>query len=315
MTDKLLLTVALENVGQGAHMAGAFVDPEDGTATIQLLERLHVGWKNITADGVLTTSADMAEKFDDLVLTRLAEAEGDEPGWGPGEKHAGCYHAEHSCTQTDDERGALRAIVEDIDNGATGGERWENIFPAERDAIAEAVLAAGFRRSGVPEPSEERTERAPIDDIVANLAWEGYETRTIHEATADEPGEAAIAVPIYDAGNPLPLRVSGVEWRGVGDRSEVPAPSEGHGRHEFCDRRLGCLPEPQGEPSDAQVEAALSGWYRHQLSGGWDQSRAALMRAALSAAATAPERRAPWTDATPDEVRAAVAEYRAGGAR
>lgn len=70
MSDKLFLAIALENTAPGAHMAGAFVDPADGTATIQLLERLDVGWKNITLDGVLTTSIDMAAKFDDLVLTR-----------------------------------------------------------------------------------------------------------------------------------------------------------------------------------------------------------------------------------------------------
>lgn len=72
MMDKLILSIALESVGAGAHMAGAYVDPEDGTATIELLERLEVGWKNITLGDSLTTSMDMAQKFDDLVLTREA---------------------------------------------------------------------------------------------------------------------------------------------------------------------------------------------------------------------------------------------------
>lgn len=72
MMDGLMLAIALESVSAGAHMAGAYVDPEDGTATIELLERLAVGWKNITLGGTLTTSMDMAEKYDDLVLTREA---------------------------------------------------------------------------------------------------------------------------------------------------------------------------------------------------------------------------------------------------
>ncbi|MGZ0069283.1 hypothetical protein [Microbacterium arborescens] len=68
MTDKLLLAHALSNVRVGVQMAGTLVD-SDGTARIELLERLDEGWRNITIDEFATTP-DVADRFDDLVVTR-----------------------------------------------------------------------------------------------------------------------------------------------------------------------------------------------------------------------------------------------------
>jgi hypothetical protein len=65
----LLLAQALERCALGTHMAAAKVDP-DGTARIELLERLSVGWRNLTTEA-LTTSAEMSREFDDCVVTRL----------------------------------------------------------------------------------------------------------------------------------------------------------------------------------------------------------------------------------------------------
>lgn len=49
--------------------------------------------------------------------------------------------------------------------------------------------------------------------------------------------------------------------RGVGfRRSEVPKPSVEHSAHEFCDNRLGCIPKPQGEPSESVVLAAMNAY-------------------------------------------------------
>lgn len=67
--DTTLLTVMLEKTKPGTFMAAAKVDP-DGTARIELLERLDVGWTNVTT-GDPTTSLDMAHTFDDLVVTAL----------------------------------------------------------------------------------------------------------------------------------------------------------------------------------------------------------------------------------------------------
>ncbi|WP_367147206.1 hypothetical protein AB0870_08290 [Microbacterium proteolyticum] len=71
MTDKLSLAIALEQTAPGTQMAAAYVDPTDKTATIELIERLDVGWRNITRNGAITTSADIAERCDDVVLTAL----------------------------------------------------------------------------------------------------------------------------------------------------------------------------------------------------------------------------------------------------
>lgn len=71
MLEKLMMSQALENTKAGTHMAAALVDP-DGTARIELLERREVGWANLTLH-VLTTSIDMADKYDDVVVTRLPD--------------------------------------------------------------------------------------------------------------------------------------------------------------------------------------------------------------------------------------------------
>lgn len=43
--------------------------------------------------------------------------------------------------------------------------------------------------------------------------------------------------------------------------------------------------EPQGEPSDASVRAALREWFQGIIAGGWTAEHEARMRAALRAAA------------------------------
>jgi hypothetical protein len=67
-----ILAMALERTKPGTLMAAALVDP-DGTARVELLERLDVGWRNVTLEGELTTSLDMASKFDDVVVTALPD--------------------------------------------------------------------------------------------------------------------------------------------------------------------------------------------------------------------------------------------------
>lgn len=69
MLEKLMLAQMLEDTKPGTHMAAADVDA-DGTARVELLERLEVGWRNVTTHEQ-TTSLDMAHRFDDLVVTRL----------------------------------------------------------------------------------------------------------------------------------------------------------------------------------------------------------------------------------------------------
>ena len=83
MTDKLKLALILENQPAGAHMACAYVD-EDGTATVELLERSDIGWKNLTDTGATKTSIDMACRYDDIVLTRMGipDAQQIDPGLG-----------------------------------------------------------------------------------------------------------------------------------------------------------------------------------------------------------------------------------------
>lgn len=71
MLEKTLLSIALENTKPGTHMACADVDA-DGTARIEVLERMNVGWRNVTT-GDHTTSLDMAHRFDDAVVTRLPD--------------------------------------------------------------------------------------------------------------------------------------------------------------------------------------------------------------------------------------------------
>lgn len=50
---------------------------------------------------------------------------------------------------TDDEREALSRIIDAVDEGTVTGqfERWENIFPQERDQIVEAILASPVWRN------------------------------------------------------------------------------------------------------------------------------------------------------------------------
>lgn len=67
--SRLLLAQMLEDTEAGTLMAGSMVD-EDGTARIELLERREAGWWNLTLT-LATTSIDMSQKFDDVVVTSL----------------------------------------------------------------------------------------------------------------------------------------------------------------------------------------------------------------------------------------------------
>lgn len=67
----LMLVSHLEATAPGARMAAANVDP-DGTARIELLERLDIGWWNLTTEAPCT-SAEMARTYDDVVLVHLPE--------------------------------------------------------------------------------------------------------------------------------------------------------------------------------------------------------------------------------------------------
>jgi len=101
MLENLLMSQALENTKAGTHMACACVD-EDGTARIELLERLNVGWYNLTTD-THTTSLDMAHHYDDAVVTRLPTQPNDPsfcPPLAPGEDET-CTHTPTCPAQPD----------------------------------------------------------------------------------------------------------------------------------------------------------------------------------------------------------------------
>jgi len=70
--NQTLLTITLENAKVGTQMAAGCID-DDGTARVELVERLEVGWRNLTTKEQ-ATSIDLAQKFDDLVVTQLPTA-------------------------------------------------------------------------------------------------------------------------------------------------------------------------------------------------------------------------------------------------
>lgn len=63
----ILLASTLDRQPVGTQLAGAYVD-DDGTATIELLERIEQGWRNITT-GATIPSYTMSRVYDDVVLT------------------------------------------------------------------------------------------------------------------------------------------------------------------------------------------------------------------------------------------------------
>lgn len=102
----------------------------------------------------------------------------------------------------------------------------------------DAILAAGFRRSEVPDPNE-------------------WPTRAEVAKYAEERFSEVIYLSEYNAA--VSAFREAVEWLAGFRRAEVPEPSAtARPCHlpQSAPPCIGCRCEPQGEPSDAQVEAA-----------------------------------------------------------
>lgn len=133
---------------------------------------------------------------------------------------------------------------------------WPDLHPLLdlRYGIADALWAAGFRRSVVPEPS------AALDAIERAKAFltDASETSEMRNRNA------------YGA-----LKVIRAEPQGE--------PSDAHESHDFCDLRLGCIIT---EPTDEQARAVVREVYGPGEPEAWQMDNA---RAALRAASSATE--------------------------
>lgn len=132
---------------------------------------------------------------------------------------------ERAHTPTDDEREALeRVLLTSFD--------YADIDPSVRE-LSDAILAAGFRRSVVPEPSAEVDElREQIEKLEADLGQQIDRTEELHNI-ADRLSWAI--APMSE----------------VGEHSSANDPWEN--AIEYAESRVWA--EPQGEPSDAQKSA------------------------------------------------------------
>jgi len=131
-----------------------------------------------------------------------------------------------------------------------------------------AAFDAALRHSAeVPEPSAECPQ--PCAHLSQHDAREGR-TCTEHPCTCPEPqAEPSSEVPEPSA-----------DWDRVHNRpADIYTPPE--------DRIARPLPEPQAEPSDASVRAALREWFQGIIAGGWTAEHEARMRAAVRAAGDA----------------------------
>lgn len=156
-------------------------------------------------------------------------------------------------TPTDDEREALARIIRDR-------RIWNGYDSDEQDA--DAILAAGFRRSEVPEPSaddEDRTwlrmDRETAEELAHSEFYLAWVRKQEPPLTSEEAEVAALAF--------------AEAWR-VARAPHAPTHS-----CTLCDRPEGsassdctcwCHPysaEPQGEPSDAALDAAFAAFRAH----------------------------------------------------
>lgn len=170
-------------------------------------------------------------------------------------KHARAALAvfEKAHTPTDDERNALAVIVAYVEDDY---QREHGTLNGSALATADAILAAGFRRTDVPEPSAECPQ--PCMHLSQEDAREGR-TCAEHPCTCREPqGEPSQRCTYCGEDFPQPVSLHHTESECV-----------------------------QGEPSDTQVQAALGVWREYpgdhieRSSTDWNRDR---MRAALRAA-------------------------------
>lgn len=142
--------------------------------------------------------------------------------------------AEKAHTPTDNEREALGVLIRDIYR--------KNGYYAPDQVVADAVLAAGFRRSEVPEPSE----------TVAALE------RQIQKLDADLGQEIDRREELHDIADRLSWAIAPVSE--IGEHSSANDPWEN--AIEYAESRVWA--EPQGEPSDLiQRLIDLRGDMRH----------------------------------------------------
>lgn len=211
-----------------------------------------------------------------------------------------------SRTPTDDEREALseasRRLSEGLDPDLRDGwtvlpdellEDFRSVMAATRrwkdkrfvpdwdmDAVARRVKAredAMLHRSEVPEPSAAREflkaalAESDADEAEGGAGWDvEVDARTVLGLLDEVPEPSEPMVPLSD------LEAA---WRvGAGHMS----------RADVAEKALAALTEPQGDPSDAQVRAAVNAWHRTEGTGREDWYDNPInrerMRAALRAA-------------------------------
>lgn len=176
--------------------------------------------------------------------------------------------AKKAHTPTDDEREALANLVQ------LG-------FVTDWYEAADRILAAGFRRTEVPEPSAEHAYQGNRSQDTCWVMVDGEMCRKpveAHVGTQGEPSERELFLErtITDLGEELQIaregRAAAIEvlnQHRCGEQAEA-----------AYRRAVQAESRPQGEPSDAQVEAAHTAFWEHpDITGGHDAIRAALRAA------------------------------------
>ncbi|MCT1395652.1 hypothetical protein M4D51_07920 [Microbacterium sp. p3-SID338] len=199
---------------------------------------------------------------------------------------------------TDHHTEQLALYLNARDSREYGTAAWGDLDLAGQEAYltdATAIVAALKALGWAPVPTPTDDEREALAAVIAGVRWP----------------DGAPVIGSRAGGMIRDAILASEVWRFR--RSEVPEPSaEGdefaqdecdgsgtcparrhiHGcytrhRADECDSpdEYGHLPpEPQGEPSDASVRAALREWFQGIIAGGWTAEHEAKMRAALRAA-------------------------------
>lgn len=214
-----------------------------------------------------------AEAFGGLTSPTYGAA----PGWERAEVYEGVTRVlavfEKAHTPTDDEREALARIVKDIAikwGGPSMAEFADTPPIRKHYATADAILAAGFRRSEVPEPSADEQECDQCGEVFSEHSCKPIPS-CIHlpasvggrlaqgEALLDElsawqkhTGDTALANLLRRAAVQFAAMTAEKEkWR-IRCAEETIAWAD-----EATENRQLLTAEPQGEPSNAQVNAFI----------------------------------------------------------
>lgn len=212
----------------------------------------------------------------------------------------------------------VRSILGDTGWAMRGGNDVRAVF----DKAVAALAAHGFRHPEVPEPSAEcpkcgvrvadqtpstfythhdetcggaleEPQGEPSDaPTVQLMARKGGKTQTLIEQMLNQANERGVRVEVVD--QVIPRYAMLDVWMalyGHETSQAFDAFYEGAEYSEAWSTLLAAIRtragEPQGEPSDASVRAALSEWFQGIIAGGWTAEHEARMRAALRAASAA----------------------------